>query len=765
MLRKILKIKNVGRFEDCKWRCGSQFESMSLIYGENGRGKSTFCDILRSCQTSSPDHILGRKRLGATGDCEVELRTDSANHAFSSRTWNLPLSSLAIFDTNFVHQNIYAGDKVDHDHKRNLYRVVVGDKGVTLAKKVDDLDVSIREAGKEAAAKRAVLEAKLLKGTDLKAFINLKKDEDIRSKIEAASNELKNVEAAQKQATLIQTKRDLQKISTPESLELIGGLLAENLPAIAADAEKNLRAHLASHTNQAAESWVSQGLDYQKGDSCPYCGQNTSGSDLIGAYRAYFDKSYVNLKGKLTAAENDVSSKFSDKVSLAVQKITAENAALREFWRQFQIGKDVELPDTSSFAAVITDVRDSATSLIKAKMNNPLEAVEISPELNNALKKLLEIRQVFEDYNEIIRKLNSEVAAFKAKQSGTDITKLKAILASLNLIELRFAPDVAKHVDEYVAAEAKKGSLDTQKTEAKAELDNYDSTVLAKHEKRINELLAMFGAGFSMVETERSDVGGKPSFSYKLRINNVAVDIGNDKTPISSPSFRNTLSAGDKSTLALALFISQVEANPQAKDKIVVFDDPFTSQDRSRRTATQSIICNLAKQVRQVFVLSHDPYFLRSLWDGYKGGGNVKTFQFSRMANNTTIGEWDIQRETAGEYAKKHRVLWDYFHNSVGDPRTVAQTIRPVLEEYLRLKLPQSFLDTEWLGNFIEKIRNAPDTDPMAAAKAILSKVELINDYSKRYHHNSNPSAATEIVDENELANFTEKTLEVVGGF
>jgi len=135
------------------------------------------------------------------------------------------------------------------------------------------------------------------------------------------------------------------------------------------------------------------------------------------------------------------------------------------------------------------------------------------------------------------------------------------------------------------------------------------------------------------------------------------------------------------------------------------------------------------------------------------------------IGDNTTIGEWDIQRETAGEYAKKHRVLWDYIHNSVGDPRTVAQTIRPVLEEYLRLKLPQSFADNEWLGDFIGKIRNVADTDPLAAAKGILPKVELINDYSKRYHHNSNASAGTELVDENELASFVEKTLDVVGGF
>ncbi len=765
MLRKILKIKNVGRFENCKWRCGSQFESMTVLYGENGRGKSTFCDILRSCQTNSPDFILGRKRLGSPDACEVELRTDVANLVFKNNAWSASLPSLAIFDTTFVHQNIYAGDRIDHDHKKNLYRVIVGEKGVALAKKVDDLDGVIRDAGKDVAAKRAVLEAKLPKGTDLKTFTKLAADDAIAAKIAAMDSELKTAETAQKKSAEIKTKGSLQEITAPEFLDIFQGLLAENLPGLAGDAEKKLRAHLAGHTLQASESWISQGLGYHKDETCPYCGQNTSGLELITAYRAFFDSSYVSLKKKLTAAEEVLSSKFSDKIALAVQKTTAENAVLWEFWRQLEIGVGLELPDTGAFASVVGNVRDSANALLRSKMAKPLEAVELSPELLESLVALTDIQNTFAAYNKVVRKFNAEVTTFKTKQGVIDLNKIKADLASNKLVELRHTPDVINAVSDLSSAEQNKNQLEQQKKTARTELDEHDEMVLATHEKRINELLGMFSAGFQIGETERSDVGGKPSFSYKLRINNVVIEVGNEKTPISSPSFRNTLSAGDRSTLAFALFISQLERDPQLKDRIVVFDDPFTSQDRSRRTATQSIICNIAKQVEQVFLLSHDPHFLRSVWDGFKGGGNTKSFQFFRMGKGTSVGEWDIERETAGEYAKKHRVLWDYLHNSTGSPRAVAQMIRPVLEEYLRLKLPHSFADNEWLGQFIEKIRNAPDTDPLAAAKCILERVELINEYSKKYHHDSNAAAATEIVDENELENYVGQALQVVGGF
>jgi|CZKV01.1.fsa_nt_gi wobble nucleotide-excising tRNase len=765
MLRKILKIKNVGRFEDCKWRCGSQFESMTLIYGENSRGKSTFCDILRSCQTNSPEFILGRKRLGSTGDCEVEFRTDTTNPNFSKGTWSAILSSLAIFDTTFVHQNVYAGDKIDHDHKKNLYRVVVGEKGVTLARKVDELDVAVRDAGKDVATKRSILEAKLPTGTDLKSFVKLAINSDIANKIQTKTAALKSAEDSIKNAGEIKSKGVLQEIAVPTFASDFELLVAKKLPNVADAAEKQLRAHLATHTKLATESWISQGVSFQLGEICPFCGQDTSKNDLITAYKTFFDAAYTKFKQDLASTEQTVSSTFSDKVTIAAQKSVSNNEVLIEFWQKLGVGTEFKLPDAGRLAETIGAVREAAVSLLKLKIATPLEAVELPDELKKALQVLLEIQAAVPEYNKIVRAFNAKITEYKAKLGTVDVTKIKTELAGLKLVELRGDKDIVQKLADYATAEDAKKKFEKDKNDAKAALDKHDETTLAIHEKRINELLEMFSAGFRIGEVQRSDAGGKPSFNYKLLINKVPVEIGNEKTPLSSPSFRNTLSAGDKSTLALALFISQIEADSQIKDKIIVFDDPFTSQDRSRRTATQSIVCNLAKQVQQVFVLSHDPQFLRAVWDGYKGGGNAKTFQFARMGNNTTIGEWDIERETAGEYVKKHRVLWDYFHHSTGDTRTVAQTIRPVLEEYLRLKLPQSFADNEWLGTFIEKIRNAPDTEPAAAAKCILPDVEFINEYSKRYHHNSNPSASTEIVDETELETYVKKTLDVVGGF
>ena len=131
----------------------------------------------------------------------------------------------------------------------------------------------------------------------------------------------------------------------------------------------------------------------------------------------------------------------------------------------------------------------------------------------------------------------------------------------------------------------------------------------------------------------------------------------------------------------------------------------------------------------------------------------------------TLLLEWDIENETRGEYAKVHRMLWSYYYDGHGERRTITQSIRPLLEKYLRMKLPNAFGDREWLGDFIKKIREADIASPLDAAKVILPELEAINDFSKKYHHAQNANADTEPIDDGELQSFVKRTLDLVGGF
>src|SRR4029077_18293358 len=115
-------------------------------------------------------------------------------------------------------------------------------------------------------------------------------------------------------------------------------------------------------------------------------------------------------------------------------------------------------------------------------------------------------------------------------------------------------------------------------------------------------------------------------------------------TPLDKASFRNTLSSGDKSTLALAFFLAQLEHDRDKPSRIVVFDDPFNSQDAFRKDHTVEKIRKCGEGCVQVIVLSHDQSFLKRVWDRLAPQtAERKSLQLARIGlRNTAISEWDI---------------------------------------------------------------------------------------------------------------------------
>lgn len=64
MLRKIISVKNVGRFRNSAAAGNPELARHTLILGANGFGKTTLCAVLRSLQSGDPAHIQCRRTLG-----------------------------------------------------------------------------------------------------------------------------------------------------------------------------------------------------------------------------------------------------------------------------------------------------------------------------------------------------------------------------------------------------------------------------------------------------------------------------------------------------------------------------------------------------------------------------------------------------------------------------------------------------------------------------------------------------------------------------
>ncbi len=760
MLKKIISIKNVGKFLSYKAVGDVELRRLNLIYGENARGKTTLCDIYRSLRTGDSQYIMGRSSLGKNNDSEILIRLESRNATFKDQKWDEAYPDIEIFDSTFIHENVYAGDSIDHTHKKNLYQIIVGQEGVKLATEISVLDTKIREHNSELALKKANLQKFVSTGFSFDNFVSLKQEDNLAEKLKLKTTEFESLNNSSE----ILSKAQLKRISVSDIPENFISILGKELDDISSDVESHIRQHISEETNNATEDWLSQGVSYIKDDSCPFCNLSIKSNELVEYYKKYFGESYAALSDDVSDLQGEIKAFITDLIELKFLNTINENDILTKFWNKYE---SFNIPDLNLEQLIerMKSLQSCMDDLTNKKQISLLERISPGEDYSNVLTAYEEIKLEVSLYNQAVTTANELISSRKDTTKGGNLETVNAELIRLIAIKERFEDATDKLCLEYNSATQHKKKLDSQKKTAKEKLDKYSSKIISKFELRINQLLKNFGTSFRIGETNRRYIGGTPSTTFQVIINDVPVTLGNSSTSISQPCFRNTLSAGDKSTLALAFFITQLELDPNLDQKIVILDDPFTSQDRSRRTYTQQLICKVAEKSKQTIVLSHEPRFLRLLWNTTPNA-EIKTLQLCRLGKeNTAITCWNIQDETSREYFQNYALLTTFANEGTGDSRHVALAIRPVLEEYLRFRLPFQFEEDEWLGDFISKIRNAEANDLLFAAQELLDELEGINDFSKKFHHSSNPDADNEIIDDTELQAYVQRTLDVIGGF
>lgn len=765
MIEKFVSIKNIGRFRDCSPRGDVTFRKLSLLFAENGRGKTTLCAILRSLQSGLPEFISERKTLGSSDPASIQIRLGGNNLTFSNNAWSATHPGIAIFDSVFVHDNVYAGDYVDHEQKKkNLYRVIVGGQGVQLAKQIEDLDGKIRDANSKIRTEKETVSRTLPNGIRLEDYLAWQPVADIENKIQQKNTEITNLQHASGKAAEIQSKGLLSKLALPEIPSNFLTILSKQLADITADAEDLVRRQIITHNMDShGETWLSQGLDFVANDKCPFCGQGITGIKLIAAYRSHFNTAYNVLKQEVAQLSQRITSSIGESAFSTVQQTLSNNLTLVEFWKQFT---KTDLPDFA-FNDVLSKyatLRECAIALAQKKEQFPTESIVPDSEFEDVLKVITTLQESVQTYNSAVENCNLLINTQKAETArGVDINALKKELADLEAKKKRFDPNVVQSCKEYQDALAAKTDLEQQKSSVKEQLDQYCRQIIQTYECAINMYLDQFNTGFRIVNTQHNYRGGTPSSHYQIQINNTAINVGDSRTRAGTPCFKTALSSGDRSALALAFFLAAMNQDSDIGNKIIVLDDPFTSQDRFRRTCTQQLIRQLADKARQVIVLSHDPLFLKLIWEGYPSA-NIKVCQMCRTGDNTVIGKWDIEAETQSTYLKNYSTLLDFYRDRKGAPLDVVRSIRPFIEGMLRAHFPGHFQPNEWLGDFISKIRNASYTDGLYHAKADLGEIEAINDFSKEYHHGQNSNADRATVSDDELHGYVKRTLRLVGG-
>ena len=200
----------------------------------------------------------------------------------------------------------------------------------------------------------------------------------------------------------------------------------------------------------------------------------------------------------------------------------------------------------------------------------------------------------------------------------------------------------------------------------------------------------------------------------------------------------------DRSTLALAFFMTELAEDPQKAETIVVFDDPFNSQDHYRPTCTITEIRRCGNGVAQVIVMSHDRHFLREIWDLPLPPEDRKTLELVAVGKrDTIIAPWDIENDTESDDAANRRILNAFHTKREGTPRDVIQKIRPVIETHIR--------------------RIAPKEMEGAALRSAHDDIDDVNTYTRQFMHGDPHYSEGKRLSADDLAGFVEKVLLIVG--
>ena len=239
-------------------------------------------------------------------------------------------------------------------------------------------------------------------------------------------------------------------------------------------------------------------------------------------------------------------------------------------------------------------------------------------------------------------------------------------------------------------------------------------------------------------------------------IYNKSVPISGNKSQ-SGQGFKNTLSSGDRNALALAFFFAMLEQEPNLSDKLVIIDDPMTSLDDHRTLTTAQEIRKMSRRTAQVIVLSHAKPFLCQIWE-HADKSHRSAIQITREGDGSTIKKWNVRDDIITEYDRKHELLRKYSTSS-NNIREIAESIRPVLEGYLRVACPEHFPPATLLGDFITLCRQKMSSPQEIMNQKDTDELNDMKEYANKFHHDTNPAWETETINNGQLLGFVERTL------
>ncbi len=758
MVRRFNLLRNVGKFDNVSDGAELPLDQLTVIYAENARGKTTLAAILRSLASGRTELVTERARLGAQQPPHIVIDIGAQQPAvFQNGAWNRTTPEIVVFDDTFVAENVCSGIEIDSTHRQNLHELIVGAHGIALARALQKEVDRIEEHNRKLRGHENGIPAQARGNLSVDAFCALAEVANLPRRIEEAERRL----AAARDAQRVAAMPTFPPLSLPKiNLEALRTLLAKGVADLDAEALARVQNHLRL-LGREGEDWVSKGmkladhLSEQGHNECPFCAQDLRGSPLFGHYRAYFADAYDQLKRHITDSGRAFRATHAGDVPAAFERSVRETVERHAFWKALVDVPAVDI-NTADIARTWKLAREHVERLLEAKRVAPLDTVTVPADAERAISDHNNQCDRIRELSDQLAVVNPQLETVKEQAREANIATLTGDLVNLKAVQARHDPSIAPLCKAYLAEKVAKAATEQRRNDARAALDQHRQAAFPAYGVAINDFLQRFNASFRVGPVDPANTRGGSVANYTLLIDGHSVPLTGD---CGTPCFRNTLSSGDRNTLALAFFFASLQNDPDRAQKIVVIDDPMTSLDEHRTLHTVQEIDRLAREVAGMIVLSHSKPFLVGVWE--KCQQLPKTALEVRRSNTgSTLAAWDVNAAMITLHDQRYADAEAYLQQA--DPskaRQVAESLRPMLEAFCRVAYAPHFPPGTLLGLFQRQCAERAATPQRIMSAADAAELRALLDYANRFHHDTNAAYATELINDTELMDFTRRTL------
>lgn len=639
-----INIKNVATYDQNKETI--LFPSIiNFIYGNNGTGKTTITRIIEN-----PD-----------------------NYPKSSLSWSDGrIYSRLVYNKDFVKSNFNEETKL-----RGIY--TLGEESEEIYKKIEELNLLKKEIQVDINYKKEQVKDYQNKLDNLRKetvnffWENYKKKYcdgilelyrgNINSKesffdkcisIPYSENTL-SYESIQEEYTILYKENiGEQKLIENIKIDEIDDLINSEILTTEIVENKNITLYqLISDLKNG--SWVEEGLKYL-GDShnkCPFCQTELTKEFVEDIYNLY-DQKYKNLKTEFYTVKDRIT-KFKENTNTFLKN-----------------NRNIIIDTSIVFD--INDFLDNVEQELQKKTNDLKYICNINKELV-AFKKLFDLINA---QNEKIKQNNNKIR-------NIENSKIKLTSKGWNFIRSISNKDIEKYNQnkQSITNDITKIQIVQKEQEAKFrnvekeiyELEN-SITGITKTIAQINNLLKEFNfTNFSLKEND-------DNLTYSIIRSN-----GEDAT--------KTLSEGEFSFISFLYFYNLVFGSRNKmglqEEHILIIDDPVTSMDSNVLFIISTLIRNLIdmcidekRNIKQMFILSHNIYFFKEVSYSYGNVGKDKTkskykyFTVRKVNGISQVQDYGVNNPIKNSY----ELLWESLRKKDYKDDSNLNTMRRILEQY-----------------------------------------------------------------------------------